>query len=60
MKLDSVKEVPLDGDTYNAHGPIKYFDALCEGNKRDSKAVYNWLVNSVLSTCQATPTFWSG
>lgn len=44
MKLDSVKDVPLDGETSTIQGPIQYFDALCEGTKRDSKAVYNWWV----------------
>ena len=44
MKLDSSKDVPVDGDNSATPGPIQFFDELCQGNKRDPKVAFNWYV----------------
>lgn len=42
MKLDSSKDVPVDGDNSATPGPIQFFDELCQGGKRDPKIAFNW------------------
>ena len=42
MKLDSSKDVPVDGDSSATPGPIQFFDELCQGNSRDPKVAFNW------------------
>ncbi|KAF5333549.1 hypothetical protein D9611_002729 [Ephemerocybe angulata] len=53
LKLDSAKDVPLDGDTTAAQGPIQYFDTLCEGKRRDPKVVFNWMAHELLGQLTA-------
>ncbi|KAG2013155.1 glutamyl-tRNA(Gln) amidotransferase [Coprinopsis cinerea AmutBmut pab1-1] len=49
LKIESIKDVPYDGRDADAKGSIvKYFDALCAGNKRDSKIVFNWIAHELL------------
>jgi len=48
MKLDSTKDVPLDGEMPEVRGAIAYFDALCAGGKRSPAVVFNWVANELV------------
>ncbi|KAG6820678.1 hypothetical protein H0H93_013196 [Arthromyces matolae] len=52
LRVDSGREVQLDGEVNTLDGAVQYFDRLCIGG-RDPKVVVNWMTHELLGQLAA-------